>query len=220
MIVFVMIILKEVFQFHLTYYGIYPRMLLGAMGIITSPFIHSGWSHFFANILPLMVLTSMLEIFYTKISKAVLVFITLLTGILVWMFAKDAYHIGASGIIYGLISFIFWTGLFRGGTRSIILALVILVIYSSYFDGLKPREGVSWESHLFGALAGIFIAFILKNVKEDDEIEEIITHETRAHFLERDVFEMTKQQRLEKQLEELRQAEIKKLSDNQEKLNI
>src|SRR5690625_7988464 len=87
--------------------------------------------------------------FYKKISAPVIALIWLLTGFLVWIFAKPAYHIGASGLVYGMVSFIFWTGLFNQDRRSIVLALVMLFLYGGMFIGILPdKPGVSWESHL------------------------------------------------------------------------
>lgn len=213
------LLIEKYLGFKLTYYGIYPRSFDGLLGIIFSPFLHSGWSHFLSNLVPVFVLVTMMEVFYERVSLLSIVSITLITGIAVWMFARNSYHIGASGLIYGLISFIFWTGLFRVNTRSIILSLIILVVYSSYFDGLKPREGVSWESHLFGALSGILMSFLLKNLKEKDELlEEVkLESEPKKHFFSEDVFSMTKEERHLLKMEEERIAKM--LSDQIEKNN-
>ena len=107
---------------------------------------------------------------------------------------------GASGVVYGLVSFLFWTGIFRRNLKSIILSLAILVMYGGYFHGIVPtKEGVSWESHLFGGLVGIFTAYLFKNVREDDETERpdpwADERGKEEYFLPRDTFEMTKQER-------------------------
>lgn len=181
----------------LTRLGIYPRELDGLTGIITSPFIHGDWQHLISNTFPLFILTTIMMVFYRKVTFVSFGLIMFLTGISVWMFARESYHIGASGVIYGLVSFVFWSGVFRGNNRSIILGLVVLVLYSGYFAGLKPEEGVSWESHLLGALSGIVVAFIFKTVKEDGEEPEEIKFEPtqRSKFLPADAFTKTKYQR-------------------------
>lgn len=125
-----------------------------------------------------------------------------LTGAAVWMFGRSVYHIGASGVVYGLISFIFWSGVFRRNIKSIVLALIVTILYAGYLEGIVPmKEGVSWESHLLGAIAGIFVAFFLKGlIERDEEIRDPWANESEeptAYFFPRDVFEMTRAERLE-----------------------
>ena len=140
-------------------YGIFPRDVTTLTGIITAPFIHSDWGHLISNTFPTFILSALMVTFYKRLIIPVYVGVFLLTGISVWLFARESYHIGISGVVYGLIGFIFWSGLFRDNIRSIILSLIILIVYSGYFHGLTPEEGVSWESHLFGGLSGAFFAF-------------------------------------------------------------
>lgn len=183
-----------------TVWGIFPRDLDGVIGILTAPFIHSDWQHLMSNSLPLFMLTSILMVFYKRVAIPSFLIITVLTGFTVWLFARESYHVGASGVVYGLVAFLAWTGIFRRNLKSIILALIVLVMYSGYFHGIVPnKEGVSWESHLFGGLVGIFTAFLFKNVKEDDEAlrpdpwaDQIGTEQ---YFLPRDTFDKTKQER-------------------------
>ena len=183
-----------------TRWGVFPRDWDGFIGIITAPFVHSDWQHLMSNSLPMFMLLGMLMVFYKRVAIPSVVIITLFTGFTVWLFARESYHVGASGVVYGLVSFLAWTGVFRRNLKSIILALVILVMYGGYFHGIVPnKEGVSWESHLFGGLAGIFTAFLFKNVKEEDEIERqdpwADVEEQEEYFLPRDTFEMTKEER-------------------------
>lgn len=211
-IVSIMWIVKivEVIQNHkFTRWGIFPRDLDGAIGIVTAPFIHSDWQHLMTNSLPMLMLASIIMVFYKRVALPSYMIITVLTGFLVWLFARDAYHVGASGVVYGLVAFVAWTGIFRRNLKSIILALVILVMYGGYFHGIIPnKEGVSWESHLFGGMAGIFTAFLFKGVKEDDELDKPNPWAdeigTEQFFLPRDSFEKTKQERY---LESLRERE-------------
>jgi hypothetical protein len=142
------------------------------------------------------------------------------TGLLVWMFGKNAFHIGASGVVYAYISYLFWSGIFRRETKSIVLSLLVLVIYGGFFDGLKPQEGVSWESHLLGSMVGIVMAFILKGIYEqEDKKVKVVIKEQRTKFLPQDAFLYTKQERaymawLAEQ-ERLRQEELKKMNNIQ-----
>ncbi|MBK8698639.1 MAG: rhomboid family intramembrane serine protease [Saprospiraceae bacterium] len=200
-----LMVLQEFYGVKLAYYGIYPRHWVGVPGIFFSPFLHSSWGHFFSNLPPVIVLVLMMEVFYKRSSLFAMLGIMVTTGLMVWLMARTSFHIGASGMVYGLISFIFWSGLFRSNTRSIILSLIILTVYSSYFDGIKPREGISWESHLFGAFAGIIFAFVLKNIKEEGEDAEEKRPpdaEDQTYFLPRDTFEYTKAQRAQMLAEE------------------
>ncbi|MBK9255740.1 MAG: rhomboid family intramembrane serine protease [Saprospiraceae bacterium] len=158
----------------LMYYGIYPRQTYGIIGILTAPFIHGDWSHLISNSSPVLVLTVIMTFFYKRVALASFILITLGTGLLVWMFGRESYHIGASGVVYGLVAFVFWSGVFRKNMKSIVLALIIVVMYSGLFENLFPSEkvNISWESHLFGAIVGLMAAFVFKNVKEEDEVTQ------------------------------------------------
>ncbi len=203
----------------LGFYGVYPRELDGLIGIFTAPLIHSmrgGFGHIISNTFPLFFLMGMMMIFYRRVAIPAFVIIYLLTGFMVWLFARPVYHIGASGVVYGLVSFVFWSGVFRQNLRSIILALIVTVLYSSYFLGISPnQDGVSWESHLFGAIAGIFASFLFKEVLEHDEIKEesepyILDEE--IYYLPRDTFDKTLMQRAQE--EELKKRESGWTSDH------
>lgn len=157
--------------------GILPRNFSGLVGIFTSPLIHGGFSHLISNTAPLIFMGLGIFYFYPKVAYKVFTIIYLGTGILVWIFAREVYHIGASGIIYGFVSFLFFSGIFRKDNRSIALALIVILFYGGLIWGVLPIEkGVSWESHLFGAIAGIIAAFIFRKVdppkKYDWEDEE------------------------------------------------
>ena len=113
----------------------------------------------------------------------------------------NSYHIGASGVVYGLATFIMGTGIFRRNIKSIVLALIVLFYYSGMFMSILPREeGVSWESHLYGGIIGLLVAWYYRNDLETDEVAIAPSWANEAptegkHFLPRDVFEMTKWER-------------------------
>ncbi len=183
-------------------WGIYPRRIWGMTGIITAPLVHGSWGHLASNSAPLFVLTGLTFYFYRKVAARSFTMIYLLTGIAVWLLARPVYHIGASGVVYGLVAFIFWNGIFRRSVRSIVLALLVLLFYAGMFMGVLPdQEGVSWESHLLGSLAGIFTSFWFKSELEEDEQEHhryVFGDETeKQFFLPGDAFEMTKTERAE-----------------------
>lgn len=193
-ILWVIHLLKTFMHLPLNRMGVLPRETSGLGGIITSPLIHGDFGHLASNSAPALVLLTMTFIFYRKVALKSFIAIYILTGLAVWLFAHKAYHIGASGVVYGLVSFVFWSGVFRRNIRSIVLALVVTVLYSGYFMGIVPNEpGISWESHLFGALVGILVAYAFRKQIEEEEAIDEYTHEDEdeeheSFFFERDTF--------------------------------
>lgn len=191
-LIWVIHIFKIVFNLPLNRLGVLPRVPSGLKGIFTSPLIHSDFPHLMSNSAPAIILLTMIFVFYRKVALKSFVLIYILTGIAVWLFAKNAWHIGASGVVYGLVSFVFWTGIFRRNIKSIVLALVVTILYSGYFAGIVPTEpGISWESHLFGAIVGIFVAYLFrKQIDQDELVDEYARqeYETEEHFFEPDTF--------------------------------
>lgn len=204
-------------------WGIYPREVYGLAGIVTAPLVHGGWSHLFSNAAPLLVTTTILHFFYKRVALTSFVFIYFITGVFVWLFARPAYHIGASGVVYGLVSFIFWSGVFRRNIKSIILALIVTILYSGYLSGIIPfKEGISWESHLIGGIVGILVAFLFKGLIEDDELKTdpwANDDETAEYYFSRDVFEMTKQERYLQEQERQARLRAQYLEDLNSKSN-
>ena len=148
-------------------FGIIPRTLKGLLGIITSPILHGNFYHIISNTLPLVIFLFVLNKFYPKKSLIVIISVTLICGILVWLFARNANHIGASGLIYGLAGFLIANGFVERKFIPLAISIGIITIYGSMIWGVLPsvRSYISWESHLFGAIAGIFMAFHLKDKK-------------------------------------------------------
>ncbi|MCG8318859.1 MAG: rhomboid family intramembrane serine protease [Cytophagales bacterium] len=154
-------------QINLGVFGIYPRKLSGLIGILTAPLIHGNLGHIISNTFPALFLGTTLYFLFDKIAQKVFLQCYFLTGILVWLFARSSYHVGASGLIYGLASFLIFFGLFRGDFRSLLVSLLIFAIYSGLFYGVFPSHpNVSWESHLFGAIVGIYLAAKFSKVKK------------------------------------------------------
>jgi membrane associated rhomboid family serine protease len=190
-------------------YGIMSRRLWGVRGIVTGPLVHGSWAHLISNTVPLFVLTFMSLYFYRKVALQAFWMIYFLTGAAVWLFARPVSHIGASGVVYGLVAFLFWNGIFRRSLRSIMLAAVVMLLYSGMFLGVLPdQEGISWESHLLGSLVGIFVAYFFKAELEEDEANTNDTASSWAEenekkpFLPSDIFEKTKLQRAQEAEEE------------------
>lgn len=140
--------------------GIYPGRVSSLTGIITSPFVHSGIRHLVNNSLPLFILGTALFYFYSQVSFRVLLWITLLTGLAVWITGRPAWHIGASGIVYGLAAFLFVSGIIRRHIPLMGLSLLVVFLYGSMVWGIFPGFGmdISWESHMLGAGAGVILA--------------------------------------------------------------
>lgn len=167
--------------------GIYPKSLKGLRGVFLSPFIHSDAKHLVNNSVPLAVLLSGLYFFYRKIATKVLLAGLLFTGILTWSFARPAYHIGASGIIYFLISFIFFSGIFRKYYRLVALSLIVVFLYGSMVWYIFPvEERISWEGHLSGFIVGFVVAFLFRRLgpqiekfefSENEEFEQLFDEE-------------------------------------------
>lgn len=155
--------------------GILPRSIPGLKGIIFAPFLHGNLMHLVSNSLPIFILTLTLFIFYPRLGIAVWLLIAVLSGALVWLFARgNAVHIGASGVIYGLASFLIASGIFRRNIKALLIAIVIFFLYGGIIWGVMPTmPGVSWEAHLAGFLVGILLAYIFRNTRasKDDPVQ-------------------------------------------------
>jgi len=146
--------------------GIYPRKLLGAVGILTGPLVHGDFFHLLSNTFPLVLLGVGIYYFYHRIALEIFIWIYLMTGVWVWAAARDAFHIGSSGLVYGMVSFLFFSGIFRKNKRPLAISLVVLFLHHGMLAGIFPGDaGVSWESHVFGAIAGLFCAFHFRKFK-------------------------------------------------------
>jgi membrane associated rhomboid family serine protease len=151
---------EVIFEADFCFLGIFPRKISSLAGIITSPFIHSGFRHLFNNALPLLILGTALFYLYSQVAFRVLFRIMLLTGLAVWMTGRPAWHIGASGIVYGLASFLFVSGIIRRHIPLMGLSLLVAFLYGEMVWGIFPgfRIDISWESHMLGAAAGLLLA--------------------------------------------------------------
>jgi membrane associated rhomboid family serine protease len=159
-----MIKLTEVyFDIHLTFLGIRPHTLEGLIGIFTGPFIHADFDHLISNTLPLLVVGTGLFYFYKEISYSVIAMIWLFTNFWVWLAARPDFHIGASGLIYGFVCFLFFSGIIRRSKSLLAISMLVTFLYGSLVWGILPvSQTISWESHLFGSVAGIFAAIYFR----------------------------------------------------------
>lgn len=144
-------------------FGVMPRNVTGLRGIIFSPFIHGSLEHLYNNTIPLAILLSALWYFYRDVALKVVVYGILLSGIITWFIGRTSYHIGASGLIYVLASFVFFKGVFSSYYRLVALSLIVVFIYGSMLWYIFPvKEGMSWEGHLAGFITGLVLAKMVK----------------------------------------------------------
>jgi membrane associated rhomboid family serine protease len=149
--------------------GIAPRDPATLTGIITSVFIHGDIGHIASNSIPILVLGMMLFYFYKKIARGVFIWIWIVSGIWLWIGGRNnplhnTYHIGASTLIYGLAAFLFFSGVFRKHVQLMFVSALVVFLYGSIMWGVFPlRPEMSWEGHLFGALAGVLVAYSFRN---------------------------------------------------------
>lgn len=189
-------IVEVLFELDFSKSGIYPLTVRGLPGIFLSPFIHADFNHLFSNSLPLFFLAVALFYFYSEVALKVFIWTYILTGLLVWIAGREAWHIGASGIVYGLASFLFFSGIIRKYFRLIALSLLIVFLYGSMVWGLFPGvyKNVSWESHMLGFFSGVLLAIVYRNegpqkpvydwMEEDEEEngEEGMGHDSEPHM--------------------------------------
>lgn len=156
------------FGFNFNTFGIYPQTLKGLRGVFLSPFIHGSIAHIYHNTVPLFVLSMALFYFYRPIAWKVLFFGILFSGLLTWCIGRPSYHIGASGLIYVLVSFTFFKGVFAKHYRLIALSLLVVFLYGSMIWYTMPiEEGISWEGHLSGLVTGfLFALFFRKEISK------------------------------------------------------
>jgi len=151
------------FGFRFNDMGIYPRTFYGLRGIFFSPFIHGSLEHLYHNSTPLLVLSAALFYFYRFIAWRVLLFGILLSGFLTWLIGSPGYHIGASGIIYVLMSFMLFKGILSKNHHLTALSLIVVFLYGSMLWYVFPvKENMSWEGHLSGLIIGIVFAFVFR----------------------------------------------------------
>lgn len=174
-----------------TQLGVYPMQQRGMLGIFTHPLVHSSFSHLFANTIPLFFLSWCLFYFYRSIASIIFFAIWIGAGILTFLIGKPGWHIGASGIVYGLAFFLFFSGILRKHIPLIAISLLVTFLYGGLVWNMFPQFAqitTSWEGHLSGAIAGTLCAIGFMNYgpqrpdpfideEEEEEGEETIEEE-------------------------------------------
>ncbi len=154
--------------------GVYPRKWSGLQGILFSPLIHGDWKHLLDNSMPVLLLSVALFYFYRDIAYKIWGLIYLLGGILLWGVGREAYHIGASGLIYGLAAFLFLSGLIRRVRSLTAISLLVVFWYGSMVWGLLPFDfEVSFEAHITGAISGLILAIVYRDLGPEPEKSEL-----------------------------------------------
>lgn len=152
--------------FHVSFvdFGIVPRSIKGLEGIFFSPLIHADIFHLLSNALPMLILGCALFYFYAPLAIRTYFLLWFLSGLGTWLFGRESYHIGASGLVYGLALFLFVSGILRQYVPLIGLSLIVAFLYGGIIWGMLPYNStVSWEGHSFGAIAGFLLALYYKN---------------------------------------------------------
>ena len=170
------------FQISFVRYGVFPQTIDGLKGILFSPFIHKDFTHLINNSYPILILGGMLFTIYRKIATQLFVWLYFIAGFWLWVIGRPSFHIGASGLIYALASFLLVSGIIRENPRLTAVSMLVIFLYGSMIWGLLPtKEPISWEGHLAGFIAGILVAIFYKNEgpkpkkyqwEIDEEIEE------------------------------------------------
>lgn len=176
-----------------THLGIHPLHKDGLFGIFAHPLIHSGWRHLFHNTVPLFALMWGLYYFYKDFASTVFIMAWLIGGLLTWIIGKPGWHIGASGLIYSLAFFLFFSGILRKHVPLIALSLLVVFLYGSMVWNMFPwfaDDTTSWEGHLDGALSGILLAWFYRKEgpqksdpfadENDEDIESPEIRQTEA----------------------------------------
>ncbi|MDW7694182.1 rhomboid family intramembrane serine protease [Flammeovirgaceae bacterium SG7u.111] len=162
---------ENIFGFNIHEWGIYPRKFDGIIGIVISPFLHADFSHLLSNSTSFLLLGFSILFFFPRIGQAVFINIYMLTGLGVWLFGRPAYHIGASGLVYGFASFLFFSGIFRKDIKSTMVSLSVAFLYGGMLYGIFPNDPkISFESHLIGAIVGLITAYYYKNYDKEEEV--------------------------------------------------
>ena len=171
-------IVKQTFEISFVHLGVYPLHVKGLTGILFSPFIHSDFNHLISNSVPFFILMFMLIYFYRRISYRIFFQLYILAGICVWLSGREAWHIGASGVVYAMAAFHFISGIIRDDVRLLTLSVTVTFIYGGMVWGMFPiNPDVSWEGHLWGAVSGVGLAlyyrkYIIRRDKFDWEDED------------------------------------------------
>ena len=159
-ILWAIFILDTVFGLRLGRLGLRPGSTTGLVGVFTAPLLHGGFQHILSNTLPMFIALTATLYLYPNAALRVIPMIWIGSGVLAWLIGRPSLHYGASGLIYGLLAFVFMSGILRRDMRSVSVSLMVGFLYGSMVWGVLPtRPNMSWEMHLSGAVMGVLLAF-------------------------------------------------------------
>ncbi len=156
--------------------GIKPGDVSGLKGIIFSPFLHTSFSHLWSNTLSLLILIWLLFYFYSRIAFSTLLYLWVLSGAVTWVIGRDSYHVGASGLVFAILFFLFFSGLFRKYIPLVAVSMIVAFIYGGTVWSIFPitemvDASISWEGHLSGAISGLLLAVIFRKQGPQKPVE-------------------------------------------------
>lgn len=181
----------------LTALAVHPQQPLGLVGLVTAPLLHGSFDHLVANSLALLVLGTLSGVLYPRAVLRALPLVWLGSGLFVWVVGRDSAHLGSSGLTHGLMFFVFLAGLLRRDRPAIAGSMIAFFLYGGMVLTVLPREpGVSWESHLGGALSGVLAALLWRRLDpapprkrysweleaEQEALEDALAAEQRGMF--------------------------------------
>jgi len=176
--------------------GIYPRRIENIWGVFTVIFVHADWSHLFNNVISFILLGSFLYFFYKEIANKIMIISYISSGFILWIIGRESWHIGASGLIYSIAFFLFFSGIIRKHVPLIALSFVIAFVYGSMIWHIFPwqiQDPVSWEGHLAGGLIGLVLSVLYRNEgpqkpveKWEDEDDDEDNEESLDYLIEND----------------------------------
>ena len=154
-------------------YGIQPREPDGLIGIFSAPFLHAGWDHLFSNTIPFVVMGLAIALNGAARVLAVTGIVIVVGGIGTWLVApENTNHIGASGVVFGYAAYLLVRGFYNRSPVELFMGLLVGALWgSALLSGLVPREGISWQGHLFGGIAGVVAARVLAPRREGEQRE-------------------------------------------------
>jgi len=146
--------------------GVYPRRIENLWGIFTIVFVHADWGHLANNVLSFVILSSCLYYFYKQIASKIMLISYLFSGLILWVIGRDNWHIGASGLVYSLAFFLFFSGIIRKYVPLIAISFIVAFLYGSMVWHIFPwqlKDPISWEGHLAGGIVGFILSIIYRN---------------------------------------------------------
>lgn len=192
-ILWTIFILDAVFGLRLGRFGLRPGSIPGLVGVVAAPLLHGSFEHLLSNSMPMLISLTATLYLYPRSALRVIPMIWIGSGVLAWFIGRPSLHYGASGLIYGLLAYVFFSGILRRDMRSVSVSLLVGFLYGSMVWGVLPiRPHMSWEMHLTGAVMGVLLAFIYRNWdrtplfrydwEDDDSVPEWYPEETEDRF--------------------------------------